>query len=144
MLIAEFYTTRRNGYDWDRFFSSTAKLDSFLDMNDDLSQPSKVLAESLIQYDELFKSSKESLIRILNDASKQHHGIPLVAAWASESEVLLDYFINYVKNSNLVACLVGRKQLEHLIIHMFVIDTGELIAFLWRIVLTDQRNKRKL
>ena len=42
------------------------------------------------------------MIRILNDEAEQVHGIPLVAAWVSDNEVLLDYFINCVKNSDFV------------------------------------------
>ena len=42
------------------------------------------------------------MIRILNDEAEQVNGIPLVAAWVSENEVLLDYFINCVKNSDFV------------------------------------------
>jgi len=75
-----------------------------------LIKPAKDLVESLIEYDKLFKLSKQSLIRSLNDNFEQHHGIQVVAAWVSENEVLLDYCINRVKNSKCCACLAAREQ----------------------------------
>ena len=74
----------------------------------------------MIHYEKFVKLSNQSVIRILNDDSEQHHGIPLVAAWVSENEVLLDYCINSVK-----IVIIVREQYCHLIIHIFAIDSGE-------------------
>lgn len=62
-FFAEFYTTRKNGYDWNRFFS-----DSII-MVPGASHPKKErsdkvqksLVESLTKYDELFKSETAML-----------------------------------------------------------------------------------
>ena len=59
--------------------------------------------DSLIPYDRLLQWSEQSVVRILNDDSEQIHGFPLVAAWASDDQVLLNYFIKRVNNGDFVA-----------------------------------------
>ena len=60
------------------------------------------LSDSLIPYDRLSKWSEQSVVKILNDDSEQLHGLPLVAAWASDDESLLNYFIKCVNNGDFV------------------------------------------
>ena len=92
-------TTQDNGYHWNRLKSSAAKFHVRISK---FSQVKKQLVESLLPYDRLFQWSEQSMIRILNDDSEQLQGMPLVAAWISEDEVLLDYCIKRVKNRDFV------------------------------------------
>ena len=92
-------TTQDKGYNWNRLKSSAAKFEAdFFSF----AQVKKQLVESLIPYDRLVQRSEQSIIRILNDDSEQLHGLPLVAAWVSEDEVLLNYFIKRVQKRDFV------------------------------------------
>ena len=106
-LIAKFYSTQANGYDWNRLNSSAA--DSVIKISQ-LEKIKKPFIDSLISYDRLYQWSKQSVIRILNDDIEKLHAMPLVAAWVSDDEVLLNYIIKSVKNGVFVRDFSTRQR----------------------------------